>query len=187
MSILAQEPASTTTARLQIDPAHSTVEFAVKHLMISTVRGHFSKISGYVDLDSANPAASKVEVTIDSASIDTREAQRDAHLRSADFLEVEKYPAMTFVGTKIDGNPDGAFKLTGNVTIKGTTRPITLDVTSEGKVKDPWGGVRTGYSAKTRLKRSDFGLTWNLLLEAGGVTVGDEIAITIELELVHPA
>ncbi|MEO8032403.1 MAG: YceI family protein [Gemmatimonadota bacterium] len=172
---------------LQIDTAHSNVEFAVKHLMIATVRGRFARLSGHVDFNEAFPAASTVAVTIDTASLDTREDKRDAHLRSADFFEVEKYPEITFRSSRIEGNVAGSFKLVGALTIKGNTRPVTLEVTSEGQATDPWGNLKSGYSAKGKIKRSEFGLSWNQVLEAGGVLVGDEISISIELELLHPA
>lgn len=170
-----------------LDASHSNIEFAVRHLMISTVRGRFGKLTGTVELDDRNPAKSRVEVAIDATSIDTREEQRDTHLRSADFFEVEKFPSLTFKATGISGDVRGSFKLNGDLTIKGVTRPITLEVTSEGQGNDPWGNERAGYSAKGKLKRSDFGLTWNQLIEAGGVAVGDEIKIGIDVELVRKA
>ena len=176
-------PASIRTT-WAIDPTHSSVEFAVRHLMISTVKGRFTAVDGTVVLDEANPAASTAEITVQVASIDTRESQRDAHLRSADFFEVEKYPTLTFRSTGVrDVTADG-FKLIGDLTIHGVTRETTLDVVHEGRVKDPWGGDRVGYSATTRIKRSDFGLTWNQLLEAGGFAVGDEVKISLDIELV---
>jgi polyisoprenoid-binding protein YceI len=177
----------TTMSTWTLDASHSNIEFAVRHLMISTVRGRFAKLAGSVELDERNPANSRVEVTIDAASIDTREDQRDTHLRSADFFEVEKFPALTFKATGITGNIRDTFRLSGNLTIKGITRPITLEVTSEGHGNDPWGNARAGYSARAKLKRSDFGLTWNQLIEAGGVAVGDEISIGIDVELVRQA
>lgn len=169
----------------QIDASHSHIEFAVRHLMISTVRGRFGKVSGTVAVDDQHPAKSTVDVTIDTSSIDTREAQRDSHLQSPDFFEVEKFPAITFKATGAAADIGGSFPLTGNLTIKDVTRPITLEVTSEGRGNDPWGNVRAGYSAKGKLKRSDFGLTWNQLIEAGGVAVGDEISIRIDVELIQ--
>lgn len=170
---------------LQIDPAHVHVGFAAKHLMIATVRGQFSTVTGQVQFNEAKPSASKVSVTIDTHSLDTREPRRDAHLKSADFLEVEKFPVITFESTRIEGDVAGSFTLTGQLTIRGVTRPISLQVNREGTVRDPWGGTRTGYAAHGKLKRSEFGLTWNQALETGGVVVGDEVAISIELELIH--
>ncbi len=166
-----------------IDPSHSNVEFGVRHLMISTVKGRFTDVKGFVQADPANPSSGKVDITIGVETIDTREAQRDAHLRSADFFDVENFPAMTFRSTRIEGQAD-KFKVVGDLTIRGVSRPVVLDVTSEGLGKDPWGGERAGFAATTKIKRSDFGLTWNQILEAGGVTVGDEIKISLDVELV---
>ena len=179
--------ATTTTPTLttwSIDPAHSHVEFAVKHLMISTVKGRFGIITGTVQTDESDPAKGQVEVEIDAASIDTREAQRDAHLKSADFFDVEKFPKLTFKSTRITGVDKDSFTLTGDLTIHGVTRPVTLAVTSEGRGKDPWGGERAGFSATGKIKRSEFGLTWNQVLETGGFVVGDDIKISLDVELV---
>ena len=165
-----------------IDPAHTHVAFAVKHLMISTVRGRFTGVSGTVHTDESDPAKSDVEIEIDATTIDTREPQRDGHLKSPDFLDVEKFPTLTFKSTRLTGAAD-QFKLTGDLTIHGVTKPVTLDVTSEGRAKDPWGGERAGFTATTVIKRGEFGLNWNQVLEAGGFLVGDEIKITIDAEL----
>ena len=167
----------------KIDPTHSHVEFAVRHLMISSVKGRFGVVEGTVVTGEGHPATADVNVTIDAASIDTREAQRDAHLKSADFFDVEKFPTLTFHGTRLGGAGD-RFTLTGDLTLHGVTREVTLDVTAEGRGKDPWGGDRAGYSATGKIKRSDFGLTWNQVLEAGGIAVGDEIKIALDVELV---
>ena len=175
--------ATSTRTTWKIDPTHSHVEFAVRHLMISSVKGRFGVVEGTVVTDEGNPSAADVTVTIDTATIDTREAQRDAHLKSADFFDVEKFPTLTFHGTRITGAGD-QFKLTGDLTLHGVTREVTLDVTAEGRGKDPWGGDRAGYSATAKIKRSDFGLTWNQVLEAGGIAVGDEIKIALDVELV---
>ena len=169
-----------------IDPTHSSVEFSVRHLMISTVKGRFADVQGTVVLDEANPAASSADITVQVASIDTREPQRDTHLRSADFFDVEKYPKITFRSTPIDGTLE-AFKLNGDLTIHGVTRPVTLDVTHEGRGKDPWGNQRIGFSATGKIKRSDFGLTWNATLETGGFLVGDDVKISIDVEAVKAA
>jgi polyisoprenoid-binding protein YceI len=174
-------PALTTW---KIDPSHSHLEFAVRHLMISTVKGRFSGVEGTVRTDDANPATVDVNVTIDAASIDTREAQRDAHLKSADFFDVATFPTLAFKGGRVAGALGDRFTLTGDLTIHGVTREVTFDVTAEGRGKDPWGGERAGFSADTRIKRSDFGLTWNQLLEAGGFAVGDEVKISLDVELV---
>jgi polyisoprenoid-binding protein YceI len=170
----------------RIDAAHSHVEFAVRHLMISTVKGRFGDVSGTVQVDPTDVARSVVDVSISVASIDTREAQRDAHLRSADFFDVDRFPTMRFRSTRISGDAD-ELKVTGDLTIRDVTREVTLAVTPEGQGRDPWGGERAGFSAKARINRNDFGLTWNQVLEAGGVVVGDEIKISLDLELVKDA
>ena len=172
------------TTTWKIDPSHSQIEFAVRHLMITTVKGRFAGFAGTVQHDDANPSAAVVNVTIDTATIDTREAQRDAHLRSADFFDVEKYPQMTFTAKGAAERRGSDFTLTGDLTIHGVTRPVVLEVTEEGRGKDPWGGDRIGFSATTKIKRSDFGLTWNQLLEAGGVAVSDDVRISLDLQLV---
>ena len=174
-------PARTTWS---IDPTHSNVEFAVRHLMITTVKGRFTAVEGTVVLDEANPAASAAEITVQVASIDTREPQRDAHLRSADFFDVEKYPTLTFRSSAAGDVTADGFTLAGDLTIHGVTRPVTLEVVHEGRARDPWGGERAGYAATTRIKRSDFGLTWNQLLETGGLAVSDEVKISLDVELV---
>jgi polyisoprenoid-binding protein YceI len=177
--------AGTTT--WNIDPSHSHVEFSVRHLMISTVKGRFAEVSGRVITDDADPARGQVDVTINVASIDTREPQRDAHLRSADFFDAENYPTLTFRSTRIAKASGGDLTVTGDLTIRGTTHEVVLEVTSEGRGKDPWGGERAGYSAKGKIKRSEFGLTWNQALETGGVVVGDDIKISIDVELLKQA
>jgi polyisoprenoid-binding protein YceI len=166
-----------------IDDSHSAAEFAVKHLMISTVKGHFGAIKGTVEIDEWNPKASAVDVTIDATSIDTRNAQRDAHLRSPDFFDAERFPALRFVGRRIEGDVTTRFKVTGDLTIRDVTRAVTLDVKAGGHVRDPWGNERSSYAAETKINRSDWGLTWNQALETGGVVVSDEVKIAIEVEL----
>ena len=168
----------------KIDSAHTSVEFAVRHLMITTVKGRFAEVSGAVTTDDNDPARGEVDITINAASIDTREAQRDAHLRSADFFEVEKYPVITFRSTRIEDAKGDRLTLVGDLTMHGVTKEVALDVTSEGRAKDPWGGERAGFTATGKVKRSEFGLTWNQLLETGGLAVGDEIKIAIDVELV---
>jgi polyisoprenoid-binding protein YceI len=167
-----------------IDPAHSHVEFAVRHLMISTVKGRFTDVSGVVTSHD-DPAKGAVDIEIGVASIDTREAQRDAHLRSADFFDAENFPTITFKSRRIENVKGDSFTIAGDLAIRGVTRPVVLDVTSEGRGKDPWGGERAGFSATTKIKRSEFGLTWNQLLETGGVAVGDDVKISIDVELVR--
>lgn len=168
-----------------VDSAHAEVGFAIKHLMISTVRGRFAGVTGTVELDEADPSSSKVNVEIDVRSIDTRQEQRDNHLRSPDFFDVEKYPTMHFTGKRIEGDTTGKFHLIGDLTIRGISHEITLDVSSEGRVRDPWGNDRAGFSATGKISRQAFGLTWNQLLEAGGVAVSDEVRLSIDVELVH--
>jgi len=152
--------------------------------MISTVRGRFAGVTGTVVADEGDLSTARVDVTIDVHTIDTREAQRDAHLKSADFFDAETFPRITFKSTRVSGAGGDQFELVGDLTIHGVTREVTLDVTSEGRAKDPWGGERAGYSAQTRVNRKDFGLTWNQALETGGFIVGDEIKISLDLELI---
>jgi polyisoprenoid-binding protein YceI len=170
----------------QIDPAHTEIEFSARHLMISNVKGRFSDPAGTVSYDPDQAGSLQLEVTIPIATIDTRNEQRDAHLRSADFFDAEHHPTMTFKGTRIQGDISGRFKLIGDLTIRGITREVTLDVTSEGAGADPWGNDRLGFSVTGKINRKDFGLLWNQLLETGGVTVGDEIKIIINTELMRP-
>ena len=181
MPVTSPAPAKTTWA---IDPAHSHVEFGVRHLMISTVKGRFADVQGTVVGSDDSFRDAVVDITIGVASIDTRQADRDTHLRSADFFEVEKFPAMTFKSTRVEPKGDDEFRVAGQLTIRGITKEVSLDVTSEGRGKDPWGGERAGFSATAKINRRDFGLTWNQVLEAGGFAVGDEIKISIDVELV---
>lgn len=169
------------------DPVHSDIGFSVRHLMISKVRGHFAKWSGTLAVDEANPAASHVSVEIDVASITTKEDQRDNHLRSADFLDAANYPVMKFESTAVEKTGSSDFKVTGNLTIHGVTKPVALDVEYAGRSKDPWGGERMGFTAKTSIDRKTYGLTWNMALETGGVLVGDKVEIVIEIEAVKSA
>lgn len=176
--------APTLRAVYAIDPAHSTVDFKVRHMMVSNVRGEFSGVSGALTFDAANPGNSKVEATIDAATLNTRESQRDQHLKSADFLDVANFPTITFVSRNFLALSPERWKVAGDLTIHGVTRQVTLDV--EGptpETKDPWGGIRIGAEATTKISRKDFGLMWNVALEAGGVLVGDEVTIHLELEL----
>lgn len=184
MSQQTEQIQGTATSTWTIDPAHSAVEFGVRHMMISTVRGRFAKVSGTLVLDEEDVTRSKVEVEIDADSIDTREEKRDAHLRSADFFEVEKYPKLTFVSRRVERSGD-VLKVTGDLTIRDTTKEVVLDVEDLGRVKDPWGGDRASFSATGKLQRSDYGLKWNQALEAGGVMVSDEVKLIIEAQLVR--
>jgi len=168
-----------------IDPEHSNVGFKVRHLMVSNVRGNFEKFTGTVDLNDKDITKSRVEVTIDTNSINTNVQKRDTHLRSPDFFDVAKYPAMTFMSTRVAKAGGGKLKVTGNLTLHGITKEVTLDVEGPtGESKDPWGNTRKGATATTRINRKDFGLTWNKALETGGVVVGDDIAITLEIEMI---
>ena len=168
----------------QIDPSHTTIEFSVKHMMFTTVRGQFKTFEGTLSIDPNNPAASRVEGSIDVASINTGEAQRDAHLRSGDFFDVEKYPQMSFRSSRIESLGGNQYKVYGQMTIKDVTREVVFDVTDVGQGQDPWGNQRRGISAETKLNRKDFGLTWNVALETGGWLVGDEIKVSVDLQLV---
>ncbi len=167
-----------------IDNAHSEINFTVRHMMISNVRGRFEKFSGTVDFNEQNPAQSKVDVQIEAASINTREPQRDGHLKSPDFLDAEKYPVLTFKSTKIDVQDQNHAKITGDLTIRDQTHPVTLEVEFNGLAKSPWGTTSAGFTASTRLLRKNWNLNWNKALETGGVLVGDEIKVDIELEIV---
>lgn len=182
MTATLAQPLSEIATTWQLDPAHSSAEFAVRHLMISTVKGRFGDIAGTVTLSPTDDSASAIDVTIKTASIDTRQEQRDAQLRSADFFDAEKWPVITFHSTSIEGDTDSEFRLTGELTIRDVTREIALDVTKEGEGADPWGNVRAAFSAKGKIDRRDFGLTYNQVLEAGGVVVGDEIKISVDVE-----
>jgi polyisoprenoid-binding protein YceI len=172
----------------QIDNAHSHAQFKVRHMMIANVRGEFSKVTGSVVYDPENPSASRINAEIDVSTINTREAQRDQHLKSGDFFDVARYPSITFASKDVVASGPDSFEVAGDLTIRGNTRQVALkveDVTPEAK--DPWGNFRRGASAKTRIRRKDFGLEWNVALEAGGFLVGEEVEITIDVELVRPA
>lgn len=166
-----------------IDAAHSAIEFAIPHLMITRVRGRFAGVSGSIELPTNGDVPAHVRASIEAASIDTREPKRDAHLQSAEFFEVDKYSTIEFVSTRIEGTPD-AFAIEGNLTIHGVTQEVVLDARFGGRVRDPWGGQRVGYRASTTINRKDFGLTWNTALEAGGVLVGDEVRIELDVQAV---
>lgn len=167
----------------QIDTAHTQIQFTVRHLMISKVRGWFEKFSGTVNLDESNPENTSVDVVIDAASINTREPQRDAHLRSADFLDAEHHPHLTFKSTRVERTGERTARLYGDLTIRGVTKPVVLDVTFNGMLTNPWGMTSAGFSAFTKINRKDWGLEWNVALEAGGWLVDDEVEIAIEAEL----
>lgn len=166
-----------------LDPAHAELGFAVRHLMINNVRGRFGKVEGTVQVDDANPNASKVDVTVDVNSIDTRQEMRDNHLRSPDFFDATNHPTMHFVSKRIVGDVRKDFTIVGDLTIRGTTREVELQAHLEGRGNDPWGNERAGFSATGKLNRHDFGLNWNQALEAGGVTVGAEVKLSLDVEL----
>ncbi len=178
---------ATATSTWNIDPAHSAAEFKVKHMMISNVRGKFSGISGVLHRVEADHTQSTLEVSIDVSTVNTQDAQRDGHLKSADFFDVEKFPAMTFKSTHIEKKGDG-FAVTGDLTIHGVTKPVVLNVEEVSEpAKDPWGNTRIGLTATAKINRKDFGLTWNTTLEAGGVLVGEEVAITLDVQFIKAA
>jgi polyisoprenoid-binding protein YceI len=175
------------TAVWKIDPTHTHAEFGVRHLMISTVKGHFTDVAGTVVVEDGDPTTAQVDVTIGVASIDTRVEPRDQHLRSADFFDAERFPTITFRSTKVERVGDERYEVTGDLTIRDVTRPVTLDVEGLGGVRDPWGNERAGYTATARIDRKDFGLNWNQALETGGFVVGDEVKLGLEVELVRVA
>jgi polyisoprenoid-binding protein YceI len=183
MNTTASSPTTTTT--WNIDPAHSSAEFKVTHMMISHVKGHFAKVTGTLTLDESKLANSRVEALIEAASLETRDVQRDAHLKSADFFDVEKFPTLSLKSTAIRLVRDGELAIEGDLTIRDVTRKVVFS--AEGPtppVKDPWGNTRVGVSATTKISRKDFGLTWNAALESGGLLVGDEVTITLDVQFV---
>jgi len=171
-----------------LDPVHSVAEFKVKHMMISNVKGQFTGLTGRLNLDEDDYTRSSVETTIDAATVNTRDAQRDGHLKSADFFDVEKFPTLEFRSTGLRKTGDGELEATGDLTIHGVSRPVTFAV--EGPTppaKDPWGNLRLGLSATTKINRKDYGLAWNAALEAGGILVGDDVTITLDVQFVKAA
>jgi polyisoprenoid-binding protein YceI len=184
-SVLAAIPVQALAADFDLDPAHSGVGFSVKHLVVSNVKGQFDKVTGTVSFDPKKVDATVIDVTIDTTSIDTRDAKRDGHLKSADFFDVEKFPTATFKSKKVESAGKGKLKVTGELTIKGVTKAFTLDVTGPSpEVKTPFGTTILAASATGVVKRKDFGITWNKTLDGGGVMVGEDIALTIDVELV---
>ncbi|MGA2186042.1 MAG: YceI family protein [Bryobacteraceae bacterium] len=166
------------------DAVHSNIGFSVRHLMVSKVTGHFRSWTGSLSIDEANPAASTVEVKIDAASIDTKEPQRDDHLRSPDFLDAQNFPNIVFRGTGVEKVADDRYRVTGDFTIRDVTKQVVLDAEYFGRQKDPWGGERAGFEAKTSIDRKDYGLTFNVPLDGGGFVVGDRVDITLNIEAV---
>jgi len=178
-------PASAGTTTYQIDPRHSSADFGVTHLMISTVRGEFHGVNGTIVVDDGNIGNSTVNVTIDATTVDTREPDRDKHLKSDAFFDVGKYPTITFKSTKVEKNADGSLKITGDLTIRGVTKSVVLNSSApKPAIKDPWGLERTAASASTKINRQDFGVAWNQKLDSGGVVVGDDVAITLDVEMI---
>jgi polyisoprenoid-binding protein YceI len=180
-------PASAGTTTYQIDPRHSSAGFGVTHLMISTVRGEFHGVTGTVVVDDSDISKSSVNVTIDATTVDTREPDRDKHLKSEAFFDVAKYPAITFQSTKVERNADGSLKVTGDLTIRGVTKTAVLTATlPKAPIKDPWGLQRTAVSVATKINRQDFGVAWNQKLDSGGVVVGDDVNVTLDVEMIIP-
>jgi polyisoprenoid-binding protein YceI len=179
---------STASTTWNIDPAHSAAEFKVKHMMISNVKGKFSGLSGSLNLDESDVTKSRVEASIPAATISTGDEQRDGHLKSADFFDAEKFPALTFTSTKVESKGAGELAVTGNLTLHGVTKTVTFAVEGPSAPnKDPWGNLRVGLSATTKINRKDFGLTWNSALETGGVLVGEEVGISLDVEFIKAA
>ncbi len=176
-----------TTTNWNFDLAHSSVNFHVRHLMVSKVHGRFTLWGGSLEIDEDDITKSRVDVTIDAASVDTREDKRDTHLKSADFFDVERFPTLTFKSTSVEKVSADEISITGDLTLHGVTKSVKLAVELGGQAKDPWGGIRTGFSAKTSINRKDFGLGWNAVLETGGVLVGEKIEITLEIEAIQAA
>jgi polyisoprenoid-binding protein YceI len=173
------------TSTWNIDAVHSTAQFKVRHMMISNVKGEFTGVTGKLEFDSADVTKSRVEATIDAATISTRDPQRDTHLKSADFLDVETFPTLTFRSSGISKQGDGDLKVSGDLSIHGVTRNVVFEVEGPSEpAKDPWGNQRIGLSATTRINRKDFGLSWNAALETGGVLLGDEVTITLDVQFV---
>ena len=181
---LVAAPASAGASTWRIDPVHSAAQFGVRHLMVSTVRGNLGKVTGVVNLDDADVSKSSVEAAIDATGIDTRDPKRDEHLRAADFLDVARYPTITFKSTKVSRLAEDRYQVTGNLTMRGVTKEIVLDVEGIPKpFNDPFGNIKLGGVARTKISRKDFGITWNKALDTGGAVVGDAVDITIDIEL----
>lgn len=170
-----------------IDGAHSSVDFSVKHLMVSTVKGAFGEVTGTIEFDDAQPTNSEVDAVIQVTSITTRDEKRDGHLKSPDFFDVEKYPTITFKSTKVETISPTEHKVTGDLTIRDVTKEVVLEVDYTGQAKSPFGDTRAGFSAKTSINRKDFGLNWNVALEAGGVMVSEKVNITLDIEAIQQA
>ncbi len=174
-------------ATWNIDPAHSSAEFGVKHMMISTVKGRFGTLSGTLQFDGSDMTMGSVEATIDVSTIDTNEPNRDGHLRSPDFFHVEQHPHMTFKSSKVERVEGDEYRITGDLTIRDVTKPVTLDVTYEGQITDPYGNLRVGYAAETTINRKEYGLTWGQMIENVGAVVGDKVKVNLHIEAVRQA
>ena len=176
---------TTAATTWNIDSVHSSAQFKVKHMMISNVKGEFTTITGTLKYDAENVSNSYVEASIEAKTISTRDPQRDAHLKSADFFDVEKYPALSFKSTRVSKKADGELSVAGDLTIHGVTKNVVFEVEGpSAPTKDPWGNTRVGLSATTRINRKDFGLTWNAALETGGILVGEEVSITLDVQFI---
>jgi polyisoprenoid-binding protein YceI len=185
LALVIAVPLAASADTWQIDPTHSTVGFTVRHMTISSVGGQFDKFAGTITAKGNDPASVSIDVTVDTASIDTRSADRDADLKSANFLDVAKYPTMTFKSKKIEAAGTGKWNIVGDLTLHGVTKEVTLAVEGPtAPIKDPWGNTRAGASATTKISRKAFGLTWNKMIEAGGAVVGDEVSVSIDVEAV---
>jgi polyisoprenoid-binding protein YceI len=178
---------SQLTGDYTIDPAHTRIGFVARHAMVTKVRGAFNEFTGTAHIDGENPNRSSVEVAIQATSIDTRNADRDGHLRSNDFLQMDEFPQITFRSTEVTWTSDDAFEITGDLTIKDITRPVTVPFTFEGQATDPFGNVRIGFEGSTTINRKDWGVTWNAALETGGVLVGDKVVLEFEVSAIKQA
>ncbi|SRR5579875_2566550 len=178
---------ATLTGDYTIDKAHSRIGFVARHAMVTKVRGLFKEFDGTIHLDGEDPTRSSARVTIDVASLDSQQPDRDAHLRSADFFDVERYPTMTFASTAVEALDDGRFRLTGDLTIRDITRPVSVDLELTGVVKDPWGMLRVGFEGAAVVNRRDWNLNWNMALDTGGLLVSEKVTIELDVALVRPA
>lgn len=166
----------------QVDPVHSCIHFSIRHMVVSRIHGRFTKWGGAIQLDDASPASSQVEIHIDASSVDTNDPNRDGHLKADAFFDVANYPEITFKSTRVEPAGEGKFSVTGDLTLHGVTKPVTLEVEHGGNVKDPWGNQRGGFSVKGAINRHDFGVSFNAVLEAGGVALGDKVEFSIDVE-----
>jgi polyisoprenoid-binding protein YceI len=187
LAVVFSLPASAGVTAYKLDPRHSSAQFAVTHMMISTVRGAFHAVNGSVNLDDNDITKSSVDITIDASTVDTNEPDRDKDLKSPNFFDVAKYPTITFKSTRVDNGAPGHLKVTGDLAMHGVTKSVVLDVTvPKPPIKDPWGLERTAVSGTSKLNRQDFGMTWNKTLDSGGVVVSDNVDITLDVEMIVP-